>query len=257
LFTDALSTVAYTGTATSSLYANPTATSTYVVTATSSNGCTKTASTTVTRLCNTIVNLNALIEGYVDASLSPVVAMRPVAMNQFVAGATATDCDVITVELHNSTAPYAMVATSQANLNVNGLATASFNPAVSAGTYYVVVKHRTTVETWSNPISIPFSSTSSTTVAYDFTSGAGQAYSSNMVDVNGSGKFAFYSGDFDGGAGAGAVETEDYSLWQVDSDNFAAGYISSDLNGDGAAESNDYSIWETNANNFIGAAIPQ
>lgn len=48
LYTDAAGTVAYTGTGTSSVYAKPTTTTTYVVTYTGSNGCTAQTSATIT-----------------------------------------------------------------------------------------------------------------------------------------------------------------------------------------------------------------
>ena len=61
-----------------------------------------------------------------------------------------TIADQVTVELHNSFAPYAL-AGGPFTVNVNTNGTASFSvPAMLASSYYIVIKHRNSIETWNN-----------------------------------------------------------------------------------------------------------
>ena len=39
------------------------------------------------------------------------------------------------------------------------------------------------------------------------------------------------------------------------SNNFAGGYLSTDLNGDGIVDGLDFIYWEQNSNNFVGAVV--
>jgi hypothetical protein len=54
----------------------------------------------------------------------------------------------------------------------------------------------------------------------------------------------------------GVIDGLDYNDWEVDNNNFAGGYYSSDLNGDGIVDGLDFLIWEDNNNNFIGSQTP-
>jgi hypothetical protein len=251
LYSNLLATIPYTGAVSNSVYANPTATTVYTVTATASNGCTRTATTSVFRdPCNNVVSITALIEGYVDGNLAPVVEMRPVLLNQLGFGQDTTDCDSIRVELYAS--PYTIgdpvISSTIAVLKVSGVGTATFSPPVVAGNYYIRLVHRTAVPTWStNPVAI------GATGSYNFTTASTQAAGSNMVDVNGSGFFALYSGDCDPN---GAVDNSDFSVWETDANNFSTGYLATDLDGGGSVGNEDFSIWETNANNFVSEVTP-
>jgi hypothetical protein len=57
--------------------------------------------------------------------------------------------DTITVSLANTTAPYSIVYTDQAVITTGGNAPFNFPLAVLNGSYYVVFKHRNSLETWS------------------------------------------------------------------------------------------------------------
>ena len=74
-------------------------------------------------------------------------------------------CDTIVVELHQPVAPYNLVATVKNTINTNGNGSFLFS-SLPLSSYYIVVTHRNTMETWSkNPV--PFNSSS---VSFDFTS---------------------------------------------------------------------------------------
>ncbi|MBK7761751.1 MAG: immunoglobulin domain-containing protein [Bacteroidetes bacterium] len=123
--------------------------------------------------CASTVSLKAYIKGfYVDSG-----RMTTVLLNHSLSPST-TLTDSIQVELHQSNAPYAMVATAKVALNTNGTAIATFSSIV--GSYYIVIKHPTTVQTWSSvPVTLGASPTS-----YDFTNAASKAYGDNMKKLS-------------------------------------------------------------------------
>lgn len=189
------------------------------------------------------LNLTAFIEGYyLGGGL-----MRPVLLNSGVAGASSSQTDTITVELRNPTTPYGVFSTTKGVLATNGTATINTNPSQAVGnSYYIVLKHRNAVETWS-AAPVPINASGS----YNFSTAASQAFGNNMVLINGI--YAIYSGDL---FKDGNVDPLDYSLWETDNNNFAFGYFATDLNGDGNVDPLDYSIWEANNNAFIFANKP-
>lgn len=72
-------------------------------------------------------------------------------------------CDSVVVELRSAVAPYVTINTYSALLLRNGFAQAGGYPP--AGYYYIVVKHRNGIETWSkNPVNF-----SGVSVFFDFT----------------------------------------------------------------------------------------
>jgi hypothetical protein len=113
--------------------------------------------------------------------------------------------------------------------------------------YYLALKHRNSIETWSaSPVAI------SSNVSYDFTDMASRAYGNNQADMGG-GKFAFFSGDFNQD---GAIETDDYTRMENDVLAILFGYQLSDITGDGVVESADYTIMENNVLRIIFTARP-
>jgi hypothetical protein len=155
----------------------------YTYTSQNAAGCDSVATLNLTIACSTVVNLTCLIQGYWDAGSS---AMLPVLANQGEVS-TATACDSIDVELRDITT-YAMVQSVRTVLNQNGTANCVF-PATT-GDYYIVVKHRSAIQTWSAlPVTV-----GPTAVSYNFTSAANQAYGDNQVEVS-TGVWALYSGD--------------------------------------------------------------
>ncbi len=63
------------------------------------------------------------------------------------------DCDTITVELHQPVAPYSLVNAKKAVLNTNGIASLTFSSSFIGQNYYIVIKHRNAIESWSkNPV---------------------------------------------------------------------------------------------------------
>ena len=105
---------------------------------------------------NNIPDGNYSIEGfYLDNGLMQVTVNPTVYPNL---------CDTVIAELHNVNSPYAFVYSSKGTISTSGNGTFGF-PALSAGKrYYLVIRHRNGLETWSaNPIVI-FNN-----MIYDFT----------------------------------------------------------------------------------------
>jgi photosystem II stability/assembly factor-like uncharacterized protein len=153
--------------------------------------------------------------------------------------------DTARAYLRNSTFPYAKVDSAIAVVDEDSLAGIFNMISAPAGSYYIQISHRNTIETWSaSPVSFPASS-------YDFTTSASQAYGSNMV-LKGS-KWCIYSGDVNKD---GTVDGSDGSLIDNDAFNFISGYVNADLNGDYFVDGSDASVCDNNAFNFVGVISP-
>jgi hypothetical protein len=137
--------------------------------------------------------------------------------------------DVITVQLAQATPPYAIVKTfDNVLLYRNGKSSFTL-PTSQSGPYYLVIKHRNSVETWSaNPISFATGQT------YDFTSSAGSAYGSNQKNV--SGKYVIFVGDV---TQDGIIDGDDLALMDPDVILGSTGYIVTDLEGSGYVDGDD------------------
>jgi hypothetical protein len=189
-------------------------------------------------------DVTAFVEGYMDGT-NPT--MRPVLLNSGI-GTSTTNCDNITIELRNTTTPYALAHTFTGIITTNGVIRCAF-PGNVTGSYYVALRHRNALETWSKT-PITFSNGGN----YDFSTGVAQAYGDNMVNING--KWCMFSGDINSGPQDGNIDFIDYPVWETDANNFESGYFSSDLNGDGVVDFLDYPLWETNNNNFVSVMKP-
>jgi hypothetical protein len=168
----------------------------------------------------------------------------------FYNGGILNQADTIKILLANAATPYAVVDSANAILDsVSFTATGTFTAAAS-GSYYVVVKHRSSVETWS---ASGVTYTKGSTVSYDFTTAASQAYGSNEVAVE-TGVYGIYSGDCNQD---GYVDPLDLSLVDQDSYNYVAGTaLATDVNGDRYVDPLDLSIVDQNSYNYVGIQRP-
>lgn len=212
----------------------------YTITATDANSCTKT--TTVTVGCLPVLEVKLFSQGfYLGAS-----QMAPVLNNQGFPNPT-TESDSETLELHQTTPPYALAFSVNKIWQTNGTILWKLPPASYNSGYYLVVRHRNMLETWSqNPITL------TGFIQYNFSNAASNAFGSNQLEME-PGIYALYSGDVNQD---GVVDGLDFNDWETDNNNFAAGFFSSDFNGDGIVDGLDFLIWEPNNNNFIGTVTP-
>lgn len=205
---------------------------------------TRSASNTIlVNTCNLQLTLSMLLQGY----YSGIHLMDHVLLNQGVPGALTGLVDTVSIELRAPYPPYAVVETYQGVINSTGQMNCQFSGSVIGQSYYIVVRHRNHLETWSD--SAVLLSQNST---YDFSTMAGKAYGNNQVELEPN-IFAFYCGDINQD---GVIDGLDYNDWETDNNNFSAGYLATDLNGDGIADGLDFIYWEQNNNGFVGVMMP-
>lgn len=176
-----------------------------------------------------ILNLTVLFEGFFNPGTGNLVR------------------DTAKVYLRNTSNPYAIVDSAKAYLDVLGKADFSFSNAANATPYYIVVKHRNSIETWS----AGGNSFVSNSMTFNFTSSSAQAYGSNQKLVGSS--WTLFSGDVNQN---GTVDIIDLGLVDNDAFNFVNGYVNTDVNGNNVVEVNDLAIIDNNAYNFVGKITP-
>jgi len=145
--------------------------------------------------------------------------------------------DTVTVELRTSSSPYTLVDQTKIFLSTTGTGTGNFSNAVNGTSYYLVIKHRNGIETWSAATQI-FSSNSLT---YDFTTASNKAYGNNLKQING--KWCIKIGDVNQD---GFVNSADLNFVYSNNVSGFTGYNTTDLNGDNYTEISDLTLVFTN-----------
>lgn len=150
--------------------------------------------------------------------------------------------DTAKIYLRNINSPYALVDSAKSVLSSSGEGDFLFKNA-QTGNYYLQLKHRNSIETWSKSGGNSF--TRGTLFTYQFTDSINKAYESNMIQVDASPvSFAIYSGDVNQDQ---AIDAGDISSVENDAGNSLTGYVQSDVNGDDFVDAADLAIVENNA----------
>ncbi|MCX6164918.1 MAG: right-handed parallel beta-helix repeat-containing protein, partial [Ignavibacteriae bacterium] len=137
--------------------------------------------------------------------------------------------DTIRIYLALGTVPYTLVDSQIVMLGTNGTSNPMFTGATS-GSYYIVVKHRNHLETWS---ALPQTFVAGTPLNYDFTTDSTKAFGMNMKKI-GTG-WAFIVGDANQDGSIDASDVVDLLIPQYGN----TGYLSCDFNGDGSVDAAD------------------
>lgn len=188
----------------------------------------------MTELQATIVNLMLYLEG-----LYQVGGIMNKARNTSGFEYGGTVADKITFELHRA-ANYAVTdfTTADVSLNTDGTATVNV-PSNIAGSYYLTVRHRNSLETTAaTAINV-----AGTTISYDFTDQAANAYGGNQKELE-PGVFGFFAGDVNQD---GAIDGADILSLSASASAFTRGYVSGDVNGDGVVDALDLIVTDNNA----------
>ncbi len=160
--------------------------------------------------------------------------------------------DTVTVYLRNAASPFQRIDSSKMELYGPGTGQAfTFLNVSNNVPYYVEVKHRNAIETWSaDPVTFINNNAS-----IAFSVDAIYAYGGNQIQVDSDpyNVFAFYSGDVNQD---GTIDATDVSLIDNDVQNFTGGYVVTDLNGDDFVDGTDFAIADNNAANFVSAITP-
>lgn len=157
-----------------------------------------------------------------------------------------TVCDTVQVELRQNNFPYTVKATAKGLLYSNGEVTC--NLITPAGNYYLVVKHRNTVETWSSATV----TVGGTGISYNFSVASNKAYGNNQKQME-SGVWALYSGDVNQDED---IDAMDYLIIDPNIIVSTEGYVATDINGDGVVDALDYIMLDINIVQGVGSVHP-
>jgi hypothetical protein len=155
--------------------------------------------------------------------------------------------DTVSVELHKTNSPYALIESQKGILNSAGVGTFTFTNSLNDTSYYIVVKHRNALETWSKT----GNAFASNVLSYNFTSAASQAYGNNLKLKGG--KYCLFSGDVNHD---GLVDLTDLISVDNDSSSIVTGYTNTDINGDGIVDLSDLIIVDNNNSAYVTRVVP-
>ena len=227
---------------TNNLSFTPTETKEYILTSLNSSGCITTDTVTIT-VKHKILKIIAVLEGlFLNDNL-----MNFTVNDEGNAMWGDSIADIIDIEIRNSVYPFEIIESKTTYLHTNKI-TYTEIACNNNGAFYIVLKNRNHIETWSSlPVNF-----SSDTVSYDFTLSASKALGNNLKQIS-QGIFAIFAGDVNQD---GIIDGSDMSQVETDNNNFVSSYVNSDLNGDGIVDGSDMSITEINNNAFIGVVSP-
>lgn len=155
--------------------------------------------------------------------------------------------DTVMVYLVKSSSPFSKIDSAKIYFDLNGNAAAYFSKAARDSSYYIVLKHNSSIETWSStPITM-----NSFDINYDFTSDSSKAFGANLTKVGS--RWCLLSGDVDQD---GFIDI--FDLVAIDNQAFSStvGYSVFDLDGNGLVDTNDLKICAKSAFNFARAITP-
>jgi len=207
----------------------------YTCVVTNSCGSITTNTITVVVVSNVTLNLKFFIQGYY---LSGGTMQKVLYDENIDANAASTKVDTVLIELHPAANTTTVAASYKGVLQTNGTLQCTFPCTVTGNLYYIAVKHRNMVETWS---ASPVLMTALTN--YDFSTVITKAYANNMIDVESEGIWSFYNGDINQDSN---VDLVDFPTMDIGINQGLYGYFTADLNGDGNVDLIDFPILERN-----------
>jgi hypothetical protein len=175
------------------------------------------------------LNLKAFIQGFYNGSTGKMVK------------------DTVRVFLRYQTAPYAIADSSRSVLDSNGNGVFNFNRVGNRANYFLVVKHRNTVETWSSTAGEFWQNLRE----YDFTPFALYAFGSNQI-LKGT-KYCLFNGDI---GQDGAIDLTDIVAVHNNAVIFSTGYKPTDVDGNNVTDLTDLIQTHNNSSNFVSLKRP-
>lgn len=155
--------------------------------------------------------------------------------------------DTAKVYLRNSSSPYTIIDSAVSVLDSTGNGKFNYANASNGVNYYLVVKHRNSINVWSNT---GYSFTGNS-LSFDFTTAAGQAYGGNLVQKGS--RYTIYSGDINQDD---IIDASDVSEVDNDASLSVSGYVKTDVTGDDFVDAEDVSIVDNNAYNLVSLVRP-
>ncbi len=157
--------------------------------------------------------------------------------------------DTLQVYLRSASFPYSIIDSARSVIDSLTFKGRFVFYNLPSGNYYIVVKGRNCMETWSKSGGAAFAQ--GMTTAYNFTTSLLQAYGSNLK-LSGS-KYCIYSSDINDD---GLVDASDVISIFNDVFYFLNGYVVSDLNGDRIVDISDLNISFNNSFYFVSEIRP-
>ncbi len=165
-----------------------------------------------------------------------------------------TTADTLSVLLAAASSPWAYLYQAHGvSVSTSGTVSLTIPPAFSSN-YYIVIKHRQSVETWSST-AISFAGS---TISYNFTTAASQAFGNNEVKISESSVYGMYAGDITSIdlIQDGYVDIFDNNDIFNKAQNGSFGYMTDDITGDGFVDLFDMVIVFNNMQYNIGLITP-
>ncbi len=175
------------------------------------------------------LSLSAFIEGFYDPGTDKMIP------------------DTLSAFLRNSFSPYSLVDSVKSIADTSGKGLFKFTRADNATDYFIVVKHRNSLETWSSGINRFIYNN----MSYNYSSASSQAFGNNLI-LKGS-RYCLYSGDV---INNGLIDLDDLLKVYNDEVSFQTGYLDTDINGDSIVDLDDVLIVYGNANGFVETVKP-
>ncbi|MBI2417730.1 MAG: hypothetical protein HYV28_07470 [Ignavibacteriales bacterium] len=176
------------------------------------------------------LRLTALLEGFYNIQRNAMIS------------------DSIMVSLKSMSAMgFSTVDSSKGILDSTGFGIFHFPRANQSIKYFLTIKHRNSIETWSDSI-FNFAGGK---LSFNFSDSISRAYGGNLKQVGS--RFCIYTGDVNQD---GFVDFTDLTMIDNDAYNFSTGYLQTDLTGDNFIDFTDLSLCDNNAYNFVGVRKP-
>ena len=200
-------------------------------------------------ITNSILSLKVYLDGYYENGSNPSV-MRAARYNNLVESGSAnpgasSDVDVITIELRSASNLEVVAYSVSPILQTNGNVQCVFPAGAVGGSYYIVVKYRTSIPLWSaNPV------TMSASTVFNFANNSTNAYTVGSLapmKTLTSGLYGIRLGEMNGD---GYLDGVDFSAFQNDvySSAYSGLYLlNGDFNGDTYVDASDFSVFDFNA----------
>ena len=223
-------------------------TSSGVYTGTTENCVTQELNLTITPLSATL-SLQMFLDGYYIYGSNPASMRAARYINLIESGSSnpgaITDVDVITVELRSAASLNVVAYSVSPILQKNGSVQCTFPVGALGNSYYVVVKHKSSLPLWStNPVTI------SGTTALSFANNIATAYTDGSIapmTTLVSGLYASRLGELNGD---GYLDGVDYTVFETDiylSQYGGLYLLNGDLNGDAYVDASDFSVFDFNS----------
>jgi len=200
-------------------------------------------------ITNATLSLQTYLDGYYVNGSNPSI-MRAARFINLVESGSAnpganTDVDVITVELRSAANLNVVAYSVSPILQTNGSVQCIFPAGAVGGSYYIVVKYRTSIPLWSaSPVLI------STSTAFNFSNPITNSYTDGSISSINTlvpGLFGIRLGELNGD---GYLDGVDFPAYEIDAN--ASAYLglymlNGDLNGDAYVDASDYAIFDFNS----------